>query len=763
MLLSVVCRIVPLSPHMPEGGLDPSWRYALNQAMSQGLVFGRDIIFTLGPYAPVYTAAYHPATDGLMVGAALYFALSTGLLLVFLGIRHRLWMPVLVTIALMISASYAGDVPYLLYGLLVALAVTEIDDTCPDRPIARRRLLALGGIFLPLGLLPLIKGSFFIISAVAVLLTAGLWCYRARYVEAVAVVLLPIGGSIAFWLIAGQPIGGLPDYLRAIFLGISGYTEAMSVEGQVREIAFYLGMGVILLLSLIGAQIGRTAVKVYLVVMLGMILFLAFKIGFVRHDGHARAATSFLLLTSLCLAPIIKLPLRLASVAGALGLAVLSANIYSRLDLPVVVGIFSDTYTRAFAGLKTRLSDGNELVSRFKAANGRIAQDSTLPKLEGTADIYSYNQSSIFAVDNDWDPRPVFQSYAAYTPAMLKLNARHLQGDKAPDNIIFNIEPIDGRMPSMEDGASWPAILTNYRPVKLTDRLLLLKKVASPTDIREGLISTGRYSMGEKVDVPKNGRLVFAEIDISQSLIGRAANFLFKPSPLRIEFTLANGQTRTYRLISGMVRTGILVSPLVENTMEFSLLYDRQNFMINNNVRSFRIFPASLAGEWNEHYDVKFKALYTPEYDGIKKLIKFDPVFSVPENISTNEYAECDGGIDTVNGVAPQAGQNLGPLGWLDLKGWLAESSARGIVPQEKLVVLTDSTGRRSFFQTRSVTRPDVGAYFHKPQLSAAGYAAMIDMTGVADKYTIGLAYIKKNVLRICSGVRISVQGARAP
>src|ERR1035441_8877272 len=47
---------------MPASSLDQCWIYALNQAIAQGLYFGKEVIFTFGPYASVYTHSYHPGT-----------------------------------------------------------------------------------------------------------------------------------------------------------------------------------------------------------------------------------------------------------------------------------------------------------------------------------------------------------------------------------------------------------------------------------------------------------------------------------------------------------------------------------------------------------------------------------------------------------------------------------------------------------------------------------------------------------------------------
>src|SRR6516164_5896795 len=73
--------LMPFAPGMPTAGLDGSWPYALNEAIARGYVFGRDVIFTFGPLASVYSRLYSPATDTMMlVGSAIYAAGICGML-----------------------------------------------------------------------------------------------------------------------------------------------------------------------------------------------------------------------------------------------------------------------------------------------------------------------------------------------------------------------------------------------------------------------------------------------------------------------------------------------------------------------------------------------------------------------------------------------------------------------------------------------------------------------------------------------------------
>lgn len=45
--------------------------------------------------------------------------------------------------------------------------------------------------------------------------------------------------------------------------------------------------------------------------------------------------------------------------------------------------------------------------------------------LRGPTDLIAYRQEIVFANALPWRPRPVFQSYAAYTPDLLRDNAEH--------------------------------------------------------------------------------------------------------------------------------------------------------------------------------------------------------------------------------------------------------------------------------------------------------------------------------------------------
>ena len=82
LIYALIC-IPPWVPTFLTGAeyRDPSWRYMLHEGFVRNLEFGRDIIFTYGPWGFLTTRMYHPETYSLMlavwVGIAVLFHVFT--------------------------------------------------------------------------------------------------------------------------------------------------------------------------------------------------------------------------------------------------------------------------------------------------------------------------------------------------------------------------------------------------------------------------------------------------------------------------------------------------------------------------------------------------------------------------------------------------------------------------------------------------------------------------------------------------------------
>lgn len=287
LMITALIVATPLYPTMPNSGLDPSWQYAINQAVADHLAFGRELIFTFGPYGAIYTHVFHPATDALAMGAGIFFGLCFGTVSILLA-RQSLWWGICLLLVIG-GQMYAKDVILASYGLFLVVAISNAAWTAVTerRDFSRIESALFTVLLFALGLLPLIKGS--IIGIMATTMIAAFFLFiAARSVRlAVASIVAPAIGIVAFWELSGQSLGDLPSYISNMLQIISGYTEAHAVSGDYREVVVFIAGSVAVLYVMFTAPT-RLGFKLPLLVTLGAFLFSAFKGGFVRHDGHVR-------------------------------------------------------------------------------------------------------------------------------------------------------------------------------------------------------------------------------------------------------------------------------------------------------------------------------------------------------------------------------------------------------------------------------------------------------------------------------------------
>jgi hypothetical protein len=499
-----------------------------------------------------------------------------------------------------------------------------------------------------LGLLPLVKGSLLLPYAVSVGASAALLAIHRRFVSSLVLAVVPVVSSLALWGVAGQPFANLGAFLKGTALLTSGYTEAMSTSWMV--LPPIVGDGFVVAFLLIAAALFFSLArsfhipipeKAILALLVGAFLLVAFKHGFV-----AVMATSSVFSTLAALILILGFLSFDRILAGSLGVAILIAAGTSILRDPVLVeavhakfGVGAawsgggnskdilefclerapggyarttflatwDAYYSAWQGLELRLHGRRILDEKFQAANEEIEKQFPLPTLTGTSDMYEDEISALLASDNHWNPRPVFESYSAYTPELARLNEQHLRGPGAPDWIFFRLETIDRRLPSLDDGLSWPALLDNYAASGYAGEFAILHK-------REQTYSSSKYvqvaertcKTGESVAVPDSEGLLFAHIDLKPTLAGRLLITFFNPPQLQIVLRLSDGTTRKQRVVAEMMGTGFLMSPFMDSTQEFAAIDSGGSTPVSlSRVQSFTIEPSYGGGMfWHREYEL---------------------------------------------------------------------------------------------------------------------------------------------------------------
>jgi hypothetical protein len=152
---------------------------------------------------------------------------------------------------------------------------------------------------------------------------------------------------------------------------------------------------------------------------------------------------------------------------------------------------------------------------------------------------------------------------------LAEMNARHLRGPHAPDTIFFSVQAIDGRYPSLDDGLSWPELLSRYNICERVGWYLRLERGEKPRPIALEPLKRITARFGEEISIQENENgPLWAEVEIHPTLFNRLASLIYK-APLPV--ITVNGQMR-FRMLPSLARAGFLLSPLVLDTVSFQNL-----------------------------------------------------------------------------------------------------------------------------------------------------------------------------------------------
>jgi len=208
-----------------------------------------------------------------------------------------------------------------------------------------------------------------------------------------------------------------------------------------------------------------------------------------------------------------------------------------------------------------------------------------------------------------WDGRPIIQRYSVYTSALEEANAKHLMGSDAPANIFFAVEPIDGRLPALEDALSWPLLLSRYSIVGFHGNYLQMLRSCHPAPMRfDGQEVRVAARLNKWIDVPADGGLQWARIDMRPTVLGELVLATFKLPRVSIDVRLANGLTARYRFIPEIGRYGFLLSPYVGSTADFALMAAGVD---KAEVRQLRLVAPEV-GLWAGRVVLSFRKLDIP-------------------------------------------------------------------------------------------------------------------------------------------------------
>jgi hypothetical protein len=756
-----VLFIMPLSPSFPGVSLDQSWEYALNVAVARHLVFGRDIVFTLGPLGFVFANMYHPATNWLLllvsvlVGAGL--AAGGALLAYPTKPLHVTILPILVA-EITLRDSIFIFLPFILLLLIIRVcAPKESAQYLKPSPLT---CVGIAAVVCSVALLTLVKGSY----AGSAFFSGGLSMLvllRRHPFAAAAFTCLALATAAGAWVMAGQPIGALSTFFVAQGPIISGFPLAMSLDGSYKEVVIYAVIS-IALVGLFHRQFTRKCGKTGLIAVasFAFTLFVCLKAAFVRHDQHGATAAGALLLAGYCVSAMTESVLYLVVwVLAVFGWAKID-RAHSGLDVAMASQRVHDAVVSAYEGIKLRVANPQLLHDVFDQANALIREQRPLPSVAGSVDVYPSELSTIFAHGFDWVPRPVFQSYSAYDANLDALNSGHLEGPNAPRHVFFRVQPIDGRFPALEDAGSWPLLLSHYKIVGYDGLQIHMQRV----DSRQPNLMFGTVEMrltarmGTPVQLPEEEGPIWAQIEMSPTFLGRVCLFLWKIPPVEVRLTLEDGRVIHRRYIPPMGYRGFLLSPYVQTTNDFANL--AVGIHQGNAVRSIE-FDTPDTGLWRRQFNIRLQRLPIDSQPGARKIVLVQPSEPPPvlAKAATNPAGECQ--IESLNGSAGNVDLTSAQDA-LQVEGWSVVSAKEGLAPDAVWIALTSPDQKRHFYRASQESRPDVKAALGHADMKDPGFVANLDLEGLTGLQKLNIYQISGNVAFDCSLDRtVNVVSAR--
>lgn len=581
----------PWLPAMPEIGLD-SYPDVLNYAFRRGWQFGSEFVFTMGPFGFLYRYAYDPATYSLALGMWISFSivLAAAVILVLVDRQRVGWSIALVVLLLLglragvmtrhFSGQYFQDALFFLVPLLLAAAY------CHPGPLPRWLVPVL---VVTTAFVGTIKLTFAMPGAAVVALIELHRVSRRQY--SMSCLALFLGSSFAFYLLAGQRVASIPDFLVHSLAIASGYSEAMQYWESLPEVVVYVtlaALGFALAAHAEWRNCRTLPCDWRGLVFLGALachFFVSLKAGFVRHDVHALIAYSGLavgLAVSAARANALESVryVRMGLLLLCVGAVVAGFHVNTRHTQVTAAGLVWDNFV---AGSWKRVHAIGAMIFGDRASTLRhgyaqvlegMRRANPLPPLEGAVDIIPWDGTLAIAYGFDYRPRPVYQNYVAYKPSLVELNREHVRSPGAAPNILFRVDPIDNHFPSLDDGLLLLDLLGGYDLGGTAADVLLLRKRESPRPMRSRQSGSVVAGWGSPIPVPMPGRGEFlvARVLIEKTPAGRAGNLLFKVSPTWVQVTMSDGSERFYTLVPNMARSGFILSPIIDSTAKFGQL-----------------------------------------------------------------------------------------------------------------------------------------------------------------------------------------------
>ena len=590
----------PPMPVRPEAHLgEASWHLVLTDAFLRGAQFGRDIVYTYGPWGFVENPQGDPRIYPWLFGARLLIAMAFvfGVSLVA-GRRIRQPAGRFLFIA---WVAILGDPISVLPMLLFAAAVRRDGESeWPGESTVARLTVHLLAVACALTMWIKFTG-FVIVAALVPALAVQDFIRRRRPVISVEIA----AAALAFWLLARQSLVTLPSYVYgALSMARSYGTEMFVAEGPYPELGYVAALMVAIAIPAAIISYYRRPWSLWpSFAWVVLLFFLQLKEAFVRHDsfhvwmGIVNGLLPCALLL-ICRAGFFDPETSFPPIVRGL------TRTCSALVVLLSVGITA-TQIGTLAGFERFQLLARNMDAVKSLASGRSLSAEYRLQLEAfrrTKPLRQVAAPRTFSpMNRRWSTGTVWrsachdsQAFAAYNSYLSGRNAAFFRGPNRPDFVFFDIAPIDKRYPSAAQPFSWLALMDCYLPAESSGRYLVLR-AAGCEHASLDLMAETKVRAGQRIAVPDGGDYpVWVEIDMRLNRTGSIIAALASPPDTRLEVHTGLGQ-HIFSLSTEAGKSGFLLSPLLLDPASFGGLFVEGGIDLRTEVRDLSIVQSDRA------------------------------------------------------------------------------------------------------------------------------------------------------------------------
>lgn len=530
----------PVTSHVPFRNLDRSWQYAMSAIHGIDAGFGDPVVFNYGPLGFVASPMVGTGAPFFVASALLLVLVAGTSSLLYAALRLRAVTPMVAgpaTAVVMLVAPTDQPVELCVLAGIVYVVVRTASATAA--PFTSVEWWTMGAVVVAL---TMIKVSVGPALAVALVLTAAAAGRRA-FAHAVGAAVV---STCAIWLVTGQSLGDLLDWLGGVAQVSIGHVSAMSKSDPDRNWQYATMTVVVVGAIIIAAPAVRGVLRdrqrderlavVAAVVISAFLAWFLFRQGFTRHASRSRMTFLSAIWMMAVLVPWRRL-VPSARVAGGCIVTVALASFFVADGRSVVTMLDPTEPVAEFARSAAYAVDGPRRDTVERSARDAARADYAIPQQMldrvGSASVHVDGTEIVatWAFDLSWAPMPSLQRYLGYTTDLDGRNAAWLESDDAPDFVLREFGgTIDGRLPTAESPAFQVALFCRYEPVDASPGWQLLERTrdrcGEPVEVVSQRVAAGEIVTVPEVD-PDAALLVAYAPD--RSLADVAASTIFKP------------------------------------------------------------------------------------------------------------------------------------------------------------------------------------------------------------------------------------------